>query len=426
MRSFVVDPSSLQGHLMVPPSKSQTIRAIFFAFLARGTSYIHDFLVSPDTEAMIQAVRQMGAEVKILGNVLEIKGCAGQPKVSLDVIDCGNSGQVLRFIGALAGLIPEYTILTGDASIRQRRPAGPLLQGLDQLGAFAVSSKGDGCAPIVIKGPITKSFALIDGKDSQPVSGLLMAAIFAPHPIEIHVQNPGETPWIDVTLHWLDRFKIPYERKGYSYYKTFGNAHIEEFTYRVPGDFSTAAFPLVAAIVTRSELTLHNMDRKDPQGDKALIPLLQRMGASIHGDEELSTLRILPGKRLEGVVIDVNPLIDAVPILAVLACFARTRTEIVNASIARQKESDRLHCITKELQKMGAQIEEKTDSLVIEPSLLFGAEVFSHQDHRVALALTVAALGAKGSSRILGVECMSKTYPSFLEDFRSLGANLYE
>lgn len=426
MRSFFASPSSLQGHLTVPSSKSHTLRAVFFAFLARGTSYIHDFLPSPDTTAMIQAVRQLGAEVEILENTLKIRGCAGNPTPSSDVIDCGNSGLVLRFIGAIAGLISQYTILTGDASIRQSRVAAPLLRGLEQLGAFAVSSRENGFAPLVIKGPITQAYADIDGKDSQPVSGLLMAAAFASHPIEVHVQNPGEKPWIDLTLYWFDKLGISYERRGYSYYRMAGNSQIQGFEYRVPGDFSTAAFPIVAAILTHSELTLHNMDMKDPQGDKAIIPLLQSMGAIIHADEEKGSITIKPGKKLEGKIIDLDDSIDAVPILAVLACFATSRTEIVNASMARNKESDRIHCIAMELQKMGALIEEKPDGLVIEPSILYGAKLYAHHDHRLALALTVAALAAAGPSEIVGAECMDKTYPSFFDDFKSLGANFYE
>ncbi len=164
----------------------------------------------------------------------------------------------------------------------------------------------------------------------------------------------------------------------------------------------------------------------DPQGDKAIIPLLQSIGASILVDAKTNTLTIEPGRNLQGRVIDVNDCIDAVPILAVLACYVSGRTEIVNASMARNKESDRISCICQELKKMGAQVEEKPDGLVIEPTQLYGNQVFAHHDHRIALALAVAALGAQGPSEILGTECIAKTYPSFVEDFSSIGAHVYE
>lgn len=420
--SFTVYPSCLTGSLTIPPSKSHTLRAILFGALASGTSFITHFLLSPDTLAMIEAVRLLGAAVHLKGTVLEIKGFAGKPQPSQDVIECGNSGIILRFIGALAGLLPTYTTLTGDLSIRTNRPVDPLLNGLAQLGAFAVSSRGNGCAPILIRGPLTGSHAEIDGRDSQPVSGLLIASAFAPHPITLQVHQAGEGPWIDVTLDWFQRLAIPFERFGYSRYRLEGGAQIKGFTYDVPGDWSTAAFPLAAALITQSALTLNRIHIQDSQGDKAIIPLLQKMGAHILVDTQHNRVTVEKGGSLNGIRIDINPCIDALPILAVLGCFAKGRTEIVNGAIARKKETDRIEAITEELKKMGARIEEKPDGLIIHPSALYGAELNTHGDHRLGLALTVAALGAKTPSKICGITCIAKTHPHFQTDFQSIGA----
>lgn len=422
--NYKVHPSSLAGNLTVPSSKSHTLRAIFFAALAKGTSRIENFLHSPDTTAMIEAVRLFGAEVKINENDLEIRGCAGTLKSPGDVIQCGNSGIVLRFIGALAGLLPHHTILTGDASIRENRLVQPLLDGLNQLGACAFSSLNNGHAPIIVKGPLTKKLAVIDGEDSQPVSGLLMAAAFAPYPIELQVRNPGEKPWVGLTLDWFQRLGIPYQCTDFAYYRMEGNAEIDSFTYKVPGDFSTASFPIAAAIITNSELTLHNINMSDCQGDKAIIPLLQKMGARFVIDEKKNTLRVQSGIKLKGIKVDINDFIDALPILAVLGCFAEGRTEICNAAIARKKESDRIHLITQELKKMGARIEEKPDGFVVENTSLCGAILNAYHDHRLALALTTAALAAKTPSKILGVECIAKTYSHFHKDFTAIGAKI--
>lgn len=420
--NFKVHPSFLKGTVRVPSSKSHTLRAIFFAALAQGTSHIKEFLPSPDTLAMIEAVRLLGVEVKIDKSLLVINGCSGKPVPPKDVIQCGNSGQVLRFIGALAGLMPHYILLTGDASIRERRPVKPLLEGLTQLGATAFSVLGNGYAPLLIKGPFTETTARVDGEDSQPISGLLMAGAFAPHSIELHVDNPGEKPWIDLTLNWFRRMKIPYKCVDYKYYRMEGNAQVKGFTYHVPGDFSTAAFPIAAAIITNSELTIKNIDMSDCQGDKALIPLLQTMGARFNYEKNTHTLNVKAGSKLKGTRIDINDFVDALPILAVLACFAEGRTEIFNGAIARHKESDRIYSITRELKKMGADIEEKPDGLVIQGSTLKGAELNTYHDHRLAMALTVAALGAKTPSHVIDVKCIAKTYPSFYEDFTALGA----
>jgi 3-phosphoshikimate 1-carboxyvinyltransferase len=424
MTDFFINPSQLHGDLIVPPSKSHTLRAILFAALSSGTSTIEQFLPSPDTEAMINAVCLLGAEVRRESNCLHLSGFAGRPQIADDVIQCGNSGQVLRFIGALAGLIPQYTLLTGDTSIRHNRPVKPLLDALWQLGVFAASSRGDGYAPILIKGPFLHTTATLEGQDSQPISGLLIAGAFAPHPIELHVTHPGEKPWIDLTLHWFQKLGISYYAKDYTHYRMEGQARIKGFTYTVPGDFSTAAFPLAAALLTNSELTLHNIDMNDVQGDKAIIPVLQQMGAQLIIDQNKRVLIIKQGQRLKGIRIDVNDFVDALPILAVIGCFAEGHTELVNAAIARKKESDRISSIATELKKMGAHIEEKPDGLIIHSSKLHGAKLSTYHDHRLALSLSVAAMAATGSSVIEGVDCIKKTYPSFLTDFLALGAKI--
>ena len=425
MSKYLIKPSHLSGSLTIPPSKSHTLRALTFALMAKGVSHIQGYLHSPDTHAMVKALRLLGAVVDVSENEIAVDGTAGKLSNAEDVIDCGNSGQVLRFIGALAGLMPSYTVLTGDASIRHNRPVLPLLDGLTQLGAFAVSSRGDGLSPIIIRGPLTKNKATILGIDSQPVSGLLIAASFAPHPIELHVTNPGEKPWIDLTLHWLERFQIPYANEKHERYALQGGTKLGAFHYTVPGDFSSAAFPIAAALLTHSELVLHSIDLDDPQGDKAIIPLLEKMGARFEANPSQKTLTVKKGGHLKGTKIDCNDFIDALPILAVIGCFAEGETEIVNAAIARKKESDRIHCMANELKKMGASIEEKPDGLLIRPSKLKGAKLQTHHDHRLVLALSVASMAASsGESIIEGVSAAEKTYPGFLKDFIALGAHI--
>jgi len=402
------------------------MRAILFASLAKGTSSIEDFLPSPDTFAMVEAVRQLGAKVNVKGNVLEIIGTDGSLSIPGDVIQCGNSGQVFRFITALAALIPGYTILTGDTSIRSNRPAAPLLGALQQLGAFAEISSPGCSAPLIVRGPITKAYARLEGQDSQPVSGLLIASAFAPHPVELEVINPGEKPWIDLTLDWMKRLSINYQMENYSHYKIEGNSSIKGFTYKVPGDFSTAAFPIVAALVTGSSLTLHNVDMNDCQGDKAVVPLLEQMGAIFHYDPSSRTLVVEKSPPLNGIEVDINCCIDALPIMAVAGCYAKGRTTIYNGAIARKKESDRIRAMATELRKMGGLIEEMEDGLVIHGNPLYGADVEAYNDHRVALSLSVAALGARSPAKISGTECVAKSYPDFIESFNSIGARIDE
>ena len=421
---YKVTASKLQGTIKIPPSKSHTMRAILFASLANGQSMIHNYLHSPDTEAMISACRQMGAQITVSQDLLIIVGVNGKLKTPDNIIDAGNSGQVLRFIGAIAGLTPAFTIITGDHSIRSNRPIEPLLEGLRGLGATALSSKLNGYAPIMVQGPLLGGTTHLDGTDSQPVSGLLIAAAFAPKESTINVNNPGEKPWIDLTLSWFDRLGIKYKHTDYKQYIIYGHSKYDGFEYHVPGDFSSCAFPLAAAIITNSCITLENLDLDDSQGDKALINTIQAMGGLIAIDKNNKSINTHGLGNFLGQEIDINNYIDALPILAVLGCFAQGNTIITNAAIARKKESDRLATITQELRKMGADIEEYEDSLKITCSPLTGAQVDSYNDHRIAMALTVAGLTTKHPTRVNNVECISKSYPNFLTSLHQLGAQI--
>jgi 3-phosphoshikimate 1-carboxyvinyltransferase len=422
MTKFLIRPSIVQGTVIVPPSKSHTLRAILFASMANGLSEVRNFLHSPDATAMIEAMRLFGASIEISADVLKIRGLDGKLAAAENVIDSGNSGQVLRFVGALAALSTSYTILTGDHSIRHYRPVKPLLDALSQLGALAVSSRLDGCAPIIIKGPMQPGHTQLLGEDSQPVSGMLIATSFLPGKTTIDVTNPGERPWIDLTLFWLKKLGIEISHHNYSRYTVLGSARIDSFSFSIPGDFSSAAFPIAAALVTNSELVLANIDMHDCQGDKKFIEVVQQMGAKIDVDDEKKTLTVHKNSELKGRRIDVNDFIDAAPILSVIGCFAEGTTEIINASIARKKESDRLNAMATELKKMGAAIEEKPDGLIISHSPLHGAHVSSWRDHRIAMSLAIAGLGANGDTLIEGAECVGKTYPSFAHDFQAIQA----
>lgn len=415
---LMISSSKLAGELRVPPSKSHTHRALLFAMLGQGVSRIHNVLDSPDCFAMMQAISLFGAKIKQQDHMLEIEG---QFHAASDIIDAGNSGQVLRFVGAISALLPSYTMITGDGSIRMRRPIKPLLSALRQLGGLAESARGDGCAPITVRGSIRPGTCSLNGEDSQPVSAMLMATSFLDGPSEIFVENPGETPWIDLTLSWIARFGGSIQHYHYQKFYVKGGLHYSGFTYTVPGDFSTAAFPIAAALITHSSLRLKGLDRGDVQGDKELVAIFQKMGGRIYweGDD----LLIEPSD-LKGLFIDVNACIDALPILAVIGCFAEGSTTLYNGKIARYKESDRIASICGELTKMGANIEEQSDGLTVQTSDLKGCEVESHRDHRIALSLAVAAMGAKGTTIIKGADCIAKTYGTFAEDFQKLGASL--
>jgi 3-phosphoshikimate 1-carboxyvinyltransferase len=367
-------------------------------------------------EAMVGACRLFGARIGFADTQIEIEGLNGTIDHTEDVIDANNSGIVLRCCSALGALSSRPVVVTGDLSVRHSRPMEPLLHALRQSGVSATSMRGDGFAPVIIQGPIHSGRVVIDGADSQPVSALMIAAAFAQGPIEISVENPGERPWIDLTIHWLDRMGIRYERRGYEWFRMFGQSQYAGFQYDVPGDFSSAAFPIAAALVTHSALAIGNLDFSDPQGDKEVISIFQRMGAELEIDPENKRLHVRQSGPLKGVEVDINNCIDALPILAVVACFASTPTRLFNGAVARQKECDRIRYIATELRKMGAQITEHDDGLLISPSALYGAPV--------VMALTIAGFGASGVTEVGPVGCVAKSYPTFDRDFNSIGGSI--
>lgn len=425
MSRYCVVPSKLHGEVAAPPSKSQTLRAILFGALAKGTSTIRHYLDSPDTTSMIQACRAFGASIDIFPEVLSITGVGGAIAYTEDVINAGNSGIVLRFCTAVGALSSLPVVITGDHSIRHQRPMKPLLDALRELHVSAESMRGDFFAPIIVKGPLLSGKVVIRGEDSQPISALLIASAFSKEGgVDIEVINPGEKPWVGLTLDWFDRLGIAYSHKDYYQYHIPGNSLPKGFEYTVPGDCSSAAFPIAAALVTGSEITVTNIDMDDPQGDKELFRVFQEMGAQFDIDAKNKSIHVRKSdKPLRGCTVDINNFVDAISVLAVVSCFAEGVTVLTNAAVARNKECNRIQCIQEELRKMGACIEETEDGLRITCSKLTGTRLFSHRDHRMAMSLVVAALGSSEKESIIEkIECVSKTFPSFLHDFKNLGA----
>ena len=414
-----VSPSTkLRGNIRIPASKSHSLRAAIFALLAEGESRIHSPLRSPDADACLSACQQLGAQVTLSSDTWTIKGTGGNFKNPERTIDVGNSGITLRFIAGIAAACQGPVTIDGDDSARGR-PMDDVCKMLEDLGAKPQSS--DGRAPLTITGPIVGGSAEFQGRDSQPVSAALLASLLCPEPVSLHVLNPGEKPWIDFTLWWFDKFGLRYQTKNYECYELPGKQALKSFELTVPADFSSAAFPLLSGLIIPGSATrLQGLDIDDPQGDKGVIEVLQSMGGHIEVGNDIA----VHSSALRGRQIDVNPFIDAVPILAVAGCYASGTTELVNAGIARTKECDRLAVMSQELRKMGAKIREEKDRLIIEQSQLRGCELEAHHDHRVALALSVAALGAEGPSSIRGADCIATTDGEFPEDMAALGAQI--
>lgn len=416
---LAVEKSKLSGQVRIPASKSHTVRAVAIGSLASGTTRIANPLVSADALSAIDVYRGFGASIT-MGDEWIVEGTGGLMTAPDDFLDVGNSGTTLYIAMGTAALIDGRTVLTGDEQIRSR-PASPLIDALNGLGARASSVKGDGKPPLIVEGPMRGGWTQLDGsKTSQYLTSLLINCPLADKSSEIKVINPVEKPYIEMTLRWLDEQGIKYERNGFERFYVPGGQKYRSFAKSIPGDFSSATFFLCAAAITGSELTLLGLDMNDSQGDKAVIDMLRAMGAEI---EQLPDGIRIKGGELKGGEFDLSGTPDALPAMAVTACFAEGSTRLTNVAQARLKETDRICVMRKELAEMGAEIEETLDGLVIEGGHpIHAAKVGGHGDHRVVMALAVAGLMCEGRTEIDTAEAMSITFPNFVELMQSAGA----
>ena len=414
-----VERSQVSGAISVPPSKSYTHRAITMSALGPGGS-VKRPLLSADTRATIKAAEAFGAQIEGQEEELAVIGVGGRPATPENVIDVENSGTTLRIMAGVAALT-EGAVLTGDASIR-RRPNGPLLNSLRDLGAEAFSIKRNDCAPLVIRGKVRGGRTVLDGSvSSQFLSALLISCPLADGDSEIEIKGDLKSrPYAEITLEMLEGAGAKIETDFRRFFIGGGQSYDLD-GYIVPGDFSSASYLLAAAAVTGSRLTVRGLF-PSRQGDSAIVAILQDMGARISWDREEGDLAI-EGRDLEGVEVDASLTPDLVPTIAVLGAVAEGRTVVKNAEHVRHKETDRLHAMAIELSKMGANIEERSDGLVIEGGELAGARVSGHHDHRIVMALTVAGLVA-GDTSIDTAESVSVSYPGFFEEMAKIGCRV--
>jgi len=416
---LIVKKSALKGSIEIPASKSHTIRAVVIASLAGGTSRIVSPLDSGDTRSAVSACRALGAEIEI-DKEWVVKGCGGTPQVRSSKIDAGNSGTSLRLTTSVAALQDKEVVFDGDASLRTR-PMQPLLDALSNLGAKAYSLERKGYCPIRVKGKMNGGTTEVSGLSSQYLSSLLISTPLAEGDTEIRVVDLHERPYVGMTLAWLEGQRIQYEREGWEVFRVRGGQSYRSFEKRVPGDFSSATFPLCAGAITPSRIVLKGLDMNDTQGDREVITMLKSMGAQIEVKDE--GILVTSGE-LTGGELDLNSTPDALPALAVVGCWAKGKTVLKHVAQARIKETDRIKVMATELSRMGAKIEEMTDGLIIRQSRLKGAKVCGHHDHRVVMALSLAGMIAEGETEIDTAESIDITFPGYVEKMCGLGAQM--
>ncbi|MBN1575616.1 MAG: 3-phosphoshikimate 1-carboxyvinyltransferase [Chitinispirillaceae bacterium] len=420
---LIVRPSQLKGSITIPSSKSHTIRALLIGTLASGTSYIRKPLLTGDGASALGAARSLGAKTAFSGDSLAITGRGGDYNSGSDFFDMGNSGTGTNLFTSAAALGSRKRRFDGDNSLRSR-PFKYLLDALVPLGALYERERKNGDLPFTISGPLKGGTSTVNGVSSQYVSSLLFSCpLIKGGDTDFTVVNLQEVPYVRLSLWWLEKQGIRLEHNAdYTKFHIRGNQSYKPFDMTVPADFSSATFAAAGAALTGGPVTLHGLDFTDPQGDKGVFDLLKMTGAAVtHGGDGVT---VSADRTLKAAVMDLNSMPDSLPAVSVLACTLDGETRIVNVGHARIKETDRIVVMREELTKMGAAVTETADGLIIRKSELHGAAVRGRDDHRVVMALALAGCVARGETIIDTAEAAAVTYPSFVDDFRALGADI--
>ncbi len=415
-----VGKSKISGHVVCPPNKSYTHRAIFLASLAGNNSRVDNVLLSADTISTIEACKKFGAEIEIENSSIIVKNPitfgANVPEINAE-----NSGTTIRIASGIASLFSEETVLTGDSSL-QKRPMQPLLDALSSIGAQCGST--DGKPPIKIKGKISGGNVTIPGNfSSQFISALLISAPLTENGINLTIEgNLVSKPYLDATIATMRKFGvsvqilIPYKR-----YNVVPQIY-KSTTFTVPIDFSSLALLLSAAVLNGEEITIKGSMGNLPHGDEVFIDILEELGVKVTINNE--EIKIKSPEKLNGGKFDLSNSPDLLPPLAILSLNSSNPIEIVNVKHARLKETDRIAIISREIVKLGIKVQEKEDGLILESSeSLIGAELNSENDHRLFMAFCIAGMYI-GDCTITDPESVKISYPNFMEEMNSLGAKI--
>jgi 3-phosphoshikimate 1-carboxyvinyltransferase len=422
---LVVQPSRrIEGEIQMPGDKSISHRAVIFAGLADGTSRVTNFLPGEDCLCSLAAMQAFGASIELIDSTtLLVHGVAGKLRPALEPIDCGNSGTSMRLLsGVLAGQ-PFRSVLYGDRSLSSR-PMKRIIDPLTQMGAEIAGQGPKGFAPLHITGKPLKGIEYnLPMASAQLKTCLLLAGLFANGTTS--VTEPTQSR--DHTERLFEHFHAPLNKEGRAL-RVRGGTTLHGRDLLVPGDFSSAAFWIVAAAaMSGSSLTLTRVGLNPTR--TGLLSVLLRMGGQIretiedNAAEPYGTLQVV-GRQLRGTHIggeEIANVIDELPILAVAAALAEGETVISNAEELRVKETDRIAAMAANLRAFGVPVEEKPDGMIIQGGApLNGAQVESFGDHRIAMSCAILALFSRGPSRITDTGCIATSYPTFVQDLEQL------
>lgn len=428
MKCVKIVPAKLEGEIKIPPSKSISHRAIICAGLCSGISSIENIAFSDDIIATLDGMKALGINYENIEDDSQIETknilIRGSEELKLinNEINCKESGSTLRFFIPIVSLIGENVTFNGEGKLVER----PLNVYYDIFKKQGIQySNNNNKLPLNVSGLLKPGIFEIRGDiSSQFITGLMFALPMLDGDSKIIISTDLESKgYVDLTIDVLEKFSIKIENNDYKEFYIKGNQKYKYSNYRVEGDFSQAAFWITAGLLG-SNIKCSDIKIDSLQGDKAILDIVKDMGADIAENNDLIEIK---SSQTKGTTIDASQCPDIVPILAVLGSLSNGTTKIINASRLRIKESDRLKAVATELSKLGADVKELEDGLVINGrEKLKGGTVDSWNDHRIAMALAIASIKCSEPVIIQNSDVVKKSYPTFWKDFKKLGGKINE
>lgn len=415
---ITIEKSEIKGRVIIPSSKSYTLRGLICAAMAKGETEILSPLASDDTDAALDVLKNIGVGVKQENGIWRVSG--GNFNSTGKDLNCRDSGVTFRFMTAIAAIVPGKHRLVPSAGLA-KRPIGPLLDALAQLGVKLEQSP-DGV--ITIEGGTLKGgeASIVGNISSQYISALLLVAPLAQSHVKIHVTTILESkPFVGMTIEYLEKFGV--NVKASDDYREFEIAQQEykPARFRIEGDWTSASYPLALGAVLGS-VNAENLNPTSLQGDKMILEFLRQMGAHISIDGDVIT--VAKGK-LKAIKADFADVTDLLPTMGVLAAVAESDSEFTGIARTRLKESNRVLSLKEGLTRMGIKVVEEENRLIITGGKPQGTVIDTYNDHRNAMAFSI--LGAlAGETTINGAECVAKTWPEYWEVARSIGMRFTE
>ncbi|MFO7977005.1 MAG: 3-phosphoshikimate 1-carboxyvinyltransferase [Candidatus Hydrogenedentota bacterium] len=416
MKSREIQPrKDLDSEVTVPGSKSCTARALVMAALTQGVSTLKGVAPGDDTGYMIEGIRALGGDLTREGDVVTVKIRRLAP--SQTPLYLGNSGTAMRFLTAACAGVPGTTVLDGNPRMRER-PIKDLAIALREWGLDVQTQNGYPPVTLTSNGPFGGTTHIRGSASSQYLSGLVMTAVQAERePIIVVEDKLVSKPYVDLTLAMMEERGVETKNEDYLAFRVPAGQRYTPGEYVIEGDASGASYFFAAAAIAGGRVRVCNLGESSLQGDAQFPRVLERMGCTVTAGPDWT--EVIGATPLRGLNIDLNAMPDMAQTIAVTALFAESPTTIRNVANLRIKECDRIDAMARELQKLGAAVQEFKDGLRIVPGKLHGAAIDTYNDHRMAMSFALAGLRIPGVI-IRNPGCVSKTFPDFFERFQAL------